>query len=96
MNQLRIVSKDGKLLADSREIALMLGKSHFHLVRDIDSYINVIDQNPDLDSDKFFSESIYQSGTGKSYKMYLLTKIGCDMVANKMTGPKEYSSLQHM
>jgi len=88
MNQLRIVSKDGKLLADSREIALMLGKSHFHLVRDIDSYINVIDQNPDLDSDKFFSESIYQSGTGKSYKMYLLTKIGCDMVANKMTGPK--------
>lgn len=88
MNQLRIVSKDGKLLADSREISLMLGKSHFHLVRDIDSYVSAIDQNPDLDSDNFFIESDYQSGTGKSYKMYLLTKIGCDMVANKMTGTK--------
>ncbi|OMD69151.1 Rha family transcriptional regulator [Paenibacillus odorifer] len=88
MNQLRIVSKDGKLLADSREIALMTGKQHKHLVRDIDNYVQVFSQSPDLDSDDFFVETTYQAGTGKSYKMYLLTKIGCDMVANKMTGPK--------
>lgn len=88
MNQLRIVSKDGKLLTDSREVALMIGKRHDHLVRDIESYIKVIEHSPDLGSDNFFIESNYQSGKGRSYKMYLLTKIGCDMVANKMTGPK--------
>ena len=45
-------------------------------------------QNPKLDSDDFFVESSYTAGTGKAYKCYLLTKKGCDMVANKMTGEK--------
>ena len=31
---------------DSRDVAKMLGKTHAHLVRDIDRYINDLDQNP--------------------------------------------------
>lgn len=73
---------------DSRDVAKMLGKTHAHLVRDIDRYINDLDQNPKLDSDQFFIESSYQAGTGKNYKCYLLTKKGCEFVANKLTGRK--------
>ena len=66
----------------------MVGRNHAHLCRDIQGYIKVISQNPKLDSDKFFVESSYKSGTGKEYTCYLLTKQGCEMVANKMTGTK--------
>lgn len=88
MSQLNIVNENGKLLADSRNIATMTGKQHAHLLRDIEGYKEVLDQNPDLDSDQFFIESSYESGTGKRYKSFLLTRLGCDMVANKMTGQK--------
>lgn len=73
---------------DSRDVAKMVGKTHAHLMRDIDSYKEVLDQNPKLDSDQFFIESSYQAGTGKNYKCYLLTKKGCEFVANKLTGRK--------
>lgn len=97
---LELVCKDNVFYADSREVAKLTGKRHDHLVRDIDSYVNIINQNPKLgadehlgqnpklDSDNFFVESSYTAGTGKAYKCYLLTKKGCDMVANKMTGEK--------
>ncbi|PAE17254.1 Rha family transcriptional regulator [Virgibacillus sp. 7505] len=88
MTELKLVSQNGQVLADSREVATMIEKNHGHLIRDINQYRSIMDQNPDLDSDDFFIESQYQAGTGKLYKMYYLTKIGCDMVANKMTGTK--------
>lgn len=82
------VSANSQQVLDSRDVAKMLGKTHAHLVRDIDRYINDLDQNPKLDSDQFFVESSYQAGTGKNYKCYLLTKKGCEFVANKLTGRK--------
>ncbi|WP_127532775.1 Rha family transcriptional regulator [Paenibacillus kobensis] len=85
---MNIVNVNGKFLVDSREVAEMIGKRHDHLVRDIDTYKSVIDQTPNLGADKFFIENSYSSGTGRKYKCYLLTKQGCDMVANKMTGEK--------
>lgn len=88
MNQLKVVSQNGQLVTDSREVAEMTEKRHDHLMRDIDGYKTVLDQTPDLGADDFFIQSSYVSGTGKTYKRYLLTKIGCDMVANKMTGQK--------
>ncbi|MFP3386101.1 Rha family transcriptional regulator, partial [Tritonibacter sp. SIMBA_163] len=80
--------QNGQLLVDSREVAEMTGKRHNHLVRDINGYINVLSQNPNLGADQFFIESSYESGTGKPYKCFFLTRKGCDMVANKMTGTK--------
>lgn len=106
MNQLRIVSKDGRLLADSREIALMIGKRHDHLIRDIDYYVKVLNEsttpnlgaltdsdlrtltNPDLDPLNFFIEETYIDSKGEERRRYDITRKGCDMVANKMTGAK--------
>ena len=73
---------------DSRDVAEMIGKQHSHIVRDIDNHIEVMGQNPNLDSDDYYIESSYQAGTGKSYRCYLLTKLGCEMIANKLTGEK--------
>lgn len=88
MSKLNVFNKDGKFFVDSREVAQMTGKRHDHLIRDIDGYVYILRQNPNLGADNFFIESTYESGTGKQYKRYLLTRKGCDMVANKMTGEK--------
>lgn len=85
---IRYVGESKQQVIDSRDVAKMIGKTHAHLMRDIDSYKEVLDQNPKLDSDRFFIESSYQAGTGKNYKCYLLTKQGCEFVANKLTGRK--------
>ncbi|WP_436938428.1 Rha family transcriptional regulator [Staphylococcus xylosus] len=89
MQELQIVKQNNELYVDSREVAEMVGKNHAHLTRDIQNYESVISQNPKLDSHDYFIESTYKTeGNNKSYKNYLLTKKGCDMVANKMTGEK--------
>ena len=73
---------------ESREVAKMIGKRHSDLMRDIRVYENDFSQNADLRSDDFFIKSSYKAGTGKTYLCYLLTKKGCEFVANKMTGKK--------
>lgn len=97
MNNLKLVVENGKLVADSREVAEMIGKRHDNLVRDIDGYVETISETPKfgndhqtsiLRADDFFIVGNYTSGTGKSYKCYKLTKQGCEMVANKLTGKK--------
>ncbi|MBC1306863.1 Rha family transcriptional regulator [Listeria booriae] len=86
MNQ--TTTQNTELLIDSREVAEMIGKRHADLLRDIETYVTYIGQNAELRSDDFFTESSYQAGTGKPYKCYNLTKMGCEMVANKLTGAK--------
>ncbi|WP_193767142.1 Rha family transcriptional regulator [Lysinibacillus parviboronicapiens] len=88
MNQLQVISFDGKLVTESRQVAEMIGKNHAHLLRDIKGYKEVLDQNPNLDSASFFIESNYRNENNQSYPCYLLTKQGCEMVGNKMTGEK--------
>ena len=53
---IRYVGESKQQIIDSRDVAKMVGKTHAHLVRDIDRYINDLDQNPKLDSDHFFIE----------------------------------------
>ena len=88
MQDLQVVEQNNEFYVDSREVAEMLDKRHANLVRDIENYQDILSQNSKLSSDEYFLESNYQAGTGKQYKHYLLTKKGCDMVANKMTGSK--------
>ncbi|MFH5185765.1 Rha family transcriptional regulator [Paenibacillus sp. TAB 01] len=88
MTQLKIVNQNGQLLVDSRDVAEMTEKRHADLLRDIDGYKSILDQNANLRSDQFFIEGSYEAGTGKPYRLFLLTRKGCDMVANKMTGEK--------
>lgn len=85
--ELTIKSVNGQLVTDSREVAKMIGKRHSDLIRSIDSY-NKILLNAKVRSVNFFIESTYKDASGKENKHYLLTRKGCDMVANKMTGEK--------
>ncbi len=73
---------------DSLEVAVMTGKRHADLLRDIENYKSVL-ENAKLRFQNFFVESSYKtSGNNKTYKSYLLTRKGCELVANKMTGEK--------
>lgn len=88
-NQVEIIKQvNDQEVMDSRDVAKMIGKRHRDLVRDIRRYISDMSQSAKLRSDDFFIESSYQAGTGKNYTCYLLTKQGCEFVANKLTGKK--------
>lgn len=88
MNEPQLLTFQGEPTLDSREVAKMIGKHHAHLMRDIRCYINDMEENPKLDSRQFFIESNYESSQGKLLPCYLLTKMGCEFAANKMTGRK--------
>ncbi|WP_250674924.1 ORF6C domain-containing protein [Paraclostridium ghonii] len=88
MESLVIINRNNQLLAESREVAELVGKEHAHLMRDIRGYEKILKDNPNLDSRHFFIESTYVNSQNKIQPCYLITKKGCDMVANKMTGEK--------
>lgn len=87
MNQLKVVSIDGQLVTESREVAKMIGQQHKELLRSIRGYNEVL-TSADLRSENFFIESTYKNIRNQEFPCYLLTKQGCEMVANKMTGEK--------
>lgn len=67
----------------------MVGKRHADLLRDIERYIGVISKNAKLRSSDFFISTTYrQAGNGKEVRRYDITKQGCEMVANKLTGER--------
>ena len=63
----------------------MVGKDHAHLMRDIKKYVGVLTQSKIGFSD-FFIEFTYKGPTGRTLPCYLITKKGCEFVANKLTG----------
>jgi Rha family phage regulatory protein len=87
MNNLTIITHNGQKTIDSREVAEMIDMQHKDLLEKIRGYL------PHLTSGKFrplefFIESTYQDAKGEERPSYLLTRKGCDMVANKLTGEK--------
>jgi len=87
-DQLNVFMKGNNLYTDSRDVAQMIGKDHKNLLRDIRGYIKILNQSLKLDTDDFFKKSNYKAGTGKIYPCYLITEIGCELIANEMTGEK--------
>lgn len=88
-NQVEIIKQvNDQEVMDSRDVAKMIGKTHAHLMRDIDRYINDMEHDPKLDSAQFFIESSYIDPNKRDRPCYLLTKQGCEFVANKLTGKK--------
>ena len=73
-----ITTNDGINVIESREVARMTGKRHDNLLRDIG---NLIKRNPEYSN--FFIESSYKNNNNQSYKCYLLTKQGCEIIENK-------------
>ena len=69
----------------SREVAEMMGKEHKHILEKIDK-LNDDLQSLTFGSDKYWIESNYKSGTGKSYREYQVTELGCELIAHKTIG----------
>jgi|SRR5690625_1694089 len=87
MNELKVVSINGQLVTESREVAKVIGRRHSDLMRSIGSYEKIL-TNAKVRSSDFFNITSYTDSKGELRNCYLLTKKGCDMVANKMTGEK--------
>lgn len=90
MNNLTVIKQNNQLLVESREVAWLIGKEHSNLMRDIRGYVKVINKShsSNLNSENFFIESTYLNTRNQIQPCYLLTRKGCDMVENKMTGEK--------
>lgn len=90
MKELEIIQYGGVEVVDSREVTRLTEKQHKNLLRDIDNYIETMKKSTELkiEPSDFFIGSTYKDSTGRTLPCYLLTKKGCDMVANKMTGEK--------
>lgn len=84
---LKVFYKDGNIVTDSRDVAEMVSKRHSDLLESIRGYIKHL-TNGKFRSLDFFIEGEYVDNKGEKQPCYLLTRKGCDMVANKMTGEK--------
>ncbi|MDD3231267.1 MAG: Rha family transcriptional regulator [Oscillospiraceae bacterium] len=90
MNDLTVFNRNGQLYTDSRDVAKMVGKRHADLMRDISRYTETMKKSNErkIASVDFFTESNYQDAKGETRPCYLITKKGCEFVANKLTGEK--------
>ncbi|SPF51207.1 putative SPBc2 prophage-derived antirepressor protein YoqD [Candidatus Desulfosporosinus infrequens] len=87
MNKLQVINQDGVYVIDSRDAAEMTDVRHSDLLAKIATYETHL-TNGEFRSLDFFIPSTYIDAKGESRPCYLLTRKGCDMVANKMTGEK--------
>ena len=77
------------------EIAEMMGMRHQKIIEKLDGskdgktkgIIPILTEHDFVLSDYFIS-STYKDASGKENKCYLVTKLGCDFLANKFTGEK--------
>lgn len=72
---------------DSREVAEMVEEEHSKLLKDIRRYIEQFGEAK-IGFTDFFRESTYKTGQNKELPCYLITKKGCEFIANKLTGVK--------
>lgn len=72
---------------NSVEVAQMVDKDHSKLLRDIRQYSEYLAEAK-IGLGEFFVESTYEDNNNQERPCYLVTKKGCDMVANKLTGKK--------
>lgn len=87
MGLLKVVSQDGQLVTDSRDVAKMTEKEHKEILRTIRGFVGIL-TSAKLRSLDFFIPHSYQDAKHEYRPCFLLTRRGCDMVANKMTGER--------
>lgn len=95
MNELQI---NNKLVATipSYEIAKMMDRRHSDVLRMLEGsekpkvigIIPVIEENVELHLSDYFIKSTYKTSQNKKVTCYECTRMGCDILANKMTGEK--------
>lgn len=87
MNDLRVIELNGKFLVSSRDVAKMVDKPHNDLMKSIRQYCEYLTAG-EISLSDFFIKSTYTDSTGRTLPCYYITRKGCDMIANKMTGQK--------
>lgn len=99
MNELKAKTVNGKEVIDSRDVAVMVSRSHKELLRTIHQYIEYMEEGAErnlapvegerkIAPSDFFIESTYTNSQNKTQPCYLITRMGCEMIGNKMTGKK--------
>lgn len=91
MNELQIIPYKGTPVVDSRDVARAIGRQHKDLIRQIRGYIRHLESaggERNFAPSAFFVPTEYVSEQGKKMPAYYLTRLGCDLVANKLTGEK--------
>ena len=76
-----------KTTLTSMEVAQMVGKEHYDLLKDIRRYSRQLGEGKISVSD-FFMESTYVSEQNKAMPCFMVTKKGCEFIAHKLTGQK--------
>lgn len=84
---LNLINTDGQLYADSRDVAEAIERPHKELLRTIRTYCEYLGESKIAQSD-FFVEASYTNEQNREMPCYLITRKGCDMIANKLTGKK--------
>lgn len=92
----KVMDINNNLTLDSREVAKVIEKDHNMLLRDIRNYISQMKQanedcanlNSPINPSDYFIESSYVNKQNKKQPCYEITKLGCEFVANKLTGVK--------
>lgn len=87
MNGLKVQDFHGKQVIDSRDVAQMVERNHNELMKSIRLYAQYLNEG-EIPLVDFFIESSYVDSKGQSRPNFLITKKGCDMIANKTTGKK--------
>jgi Rha family phage regulatory protein len=71
----------------SVEVAEMVDKQHSELLKDVRRYTAQLAEG-NIPSGDFFTESTYSDANKQDRPCYLVTKKGCEFIANKLTGTK--------
>lgn len=83
MNEIQIKNKT----LTSMEVSEMVEKEHNKLLRDVRAYIEQLAQSK-IGHGDFFLESTYLDKNNQERPCYLITRKGCEFIANKLTGVK--------
>lgn len=83
----------GQKVITSMEVAEMMEVRHSDILAKLEGNSKVKGIIPvmterNIPSSDYFTESTYTDVSGKENKCYLITKLGCDFLANKFTGEK--------
>lgn len=87
ISELTVINNNGQFLVSSVEVADMVDVLHKDLLEKIGNYNKYL-IGGEFRSTDFFIETSYQDSLNRKQPSFYLTRKGCDMVANKMTGEK--------
>lgn len=85
--QLPVFEHKGQLVADSRDIAALVERPHWIVMRSIRIMSKHLNDNKFVVVD-YFIEATYIDEKGETRPCYYCTEMGCDMVANKQEGER--------